>query len=710
MRPPLRHVVRRPLTRRELMKAAPLGVVAAGAGALLLRGTQAEASVTTGTCRLCLMHCGLSCTVRDGRLVKVEGDLKARTKGFVCEHGFALRELVHSGARLKAPLLRRGEAFHEVSWDDALAEVAQKLDAVKQRYGPQAFLIQTGWPLVRHPLVDVLHRFARAFGSPNVASVASLCEASLRMGQALTVGSKYAPDVQRAKTFVVWGANPATTAPPFAHVVAQKALKGALVVVDPVKTQLARDATEYVQVRPGTDGALALGLLHVIFKEGWRDRAALERDSVGLAELEALAATFPPERVAQLTSVPSEQLLRVAKRLGTEGPVGIWQGLGVEHHEHGVQTVRAITSLEVVCGRFPDGLVGRAVLTPPGAHLAREPLPALYRMKTPAPVPPPVTVPPLGRATHPLFELFNREAQGQDLPAAVLEDTPYPVRAVMLVASNALVTSAQTQRLSAAVDKLELLVSVDPFFTASARRADVVLPAATFAEAPDVDEADRVAAQGLVPVQHDARDDYRIIAGLAKAMGLGAYFPWPTFAEYRAAPQLPWMDEDAALRPVPRPVDAQPRFSTLSGRVEFSSSLLTSVGASAVPDWKPPSAAPSAEFPLWLVTGPRPRAYINSQFHGVPSIEARMRQCEVLVHEAVARTAGVKDGAKVLVVSPFGGVEARAVVTADVHPETVVIPAGWAEANVNVLIGPSVEDAISGFPAFRSGTCRVEPV
>lgn len=708
MRPPLRHVVRKPLTRRDLMKAAPVGVVAAGAGALLLQARTAHAERTKGTCRLCLMHCGLECTVRDGRLVKVEGDLTARTKGFVCEHGFALRELVHSGARLRAPLIRRGDAFHEVSWDDALGEVARRLEAVKAKHGPQALLIQTGWPLVRHPLVDVLHRFARAFGSPNVASVASLCEASLRMGQALTVGSKYAPDVHRAKTLVVWGANPATTAPPFAHVVAQKALKGALVVVDPVKTQLARDATEHVQVRPGTDGALALGLLHVVLREGWCDRAALERDSVGLAELETLAARFPPDEVERLTSVPAAQVLRVAKRLGTEGPVGFWQGLGVEHHEHGVQTVRAITALEVVCGRFPEGLVGRAVLTPPGPSFGSEMLPALYRMKTPAPIPPPVTVPPIGRATHPLFEVFNREAQGQDLPAAVLEDTPYPVRALLLVASNALVTSAQTQRLAQAVDKLEALVCVDPFFTASARRADVVLPAATFAEAPDVDEDDRVGATGLVPPQHGARDDYRIVAGLAGALGLGQYFPWPTFAEYRAAPQLAWM-EDAALQPRPAPLDEHPRFSTVSGRVEFKSVLLERAGHPGLPEWAPPARQPTPDFPLWLVTGPRPRAFINSQFHGVPSIEARLREPEALIPSAAAATAGVRDGQRVRVVSAFGSVEARAVVLADLHPEAVVLPAGWAEANVNALIGPTAEDSISGFPAFRSGTARVEP-
>lgn len=709
-RPPLDAVVRRRFTRRDLVKAAPIGAAVAGAGLLAAGGLKAAPLVSTkGTCRFCLMHCGIVGHRRGDRLEKVEGDLGARTKGFLCEHGFALREMVHSGARLTQPLVRRKDAFHEVSWDDALGEVAKGLEAVKARFGPEALLIQTGWPLVRHPLVHWLHRFARAFGSPNVSTVASLCEASLRMGQALTVGSKYSADVRSVKTLVLWGSNPGVTAPPFLHVVTRKAATGNLIVIDPVKTTTAREATIWVPIRPGTDGALALGLIHQVLENGWYDAAFVEANTLGLEGLRALAARYPPAEVERLTGVVPDVLLRLAKLMAQEGPTGIWAGLGVEHHENGVQTLRALSSLEVLLGRFSGSQEPRSILTPPGPRFREQMLPALYDMTTPEPVPPPVKARALGRDVYPLYEMFNREAQGQLLADAVLRDTPYPIRALMLVASNALVTSQGTQRLEEATGKLELVVAVDPFFTASARRADVVLPAATFAEAPDVDEDDQVRGESLVPPQHEALPDWTILRELAHRLGLGQYFPWRTMQEASRQRHVPWM-VDEAQQPKPSPTVESPRFATLSGRAEFHSQLLERAGHEPLPVWTPPTEALSPEFPLRLVTGPRPRAYINSQFHEVPSVNARMRTAEVIVHDEVARTVGLQGGGRVRLVSPYGSLEATAVVTHDVQKECVVIPAGFADANANRLISPDKRDPISGFPAFRSGVCRVEPV
>lgn len=139
-RPALSAIVRKRFSRRDLVKAAPIGAALAGAGVLGVGAMGSEATAATkGTCRFCLMHCGIIGHTKGARLEKVEGDLSSRTKGFICEHGFALREMVHSGARLKHPMVRRGDAFHEVSWDDALGEVAKGLEAVKAKYGPEAF-------------------------------------------------------------------------------------------------------------------------------------------------------------------------------------------------------------------------------------------------------------------------------------------------------------------------------------------------------------------------------------------------------------------------------------------------------------------------------------------------------------------------------------------------------------------------------------------
>lgn len=700
-RPPVTTVVRKKWTRRDLFKLAPLGAVGAGALGLGLLGRDGRGTTRIkGTCRFCLMHCGIEGVVRDGHLLKVEGDLSSRTRGFVCEHGYALREVVHSDARLRLPLVRRGGEFHEVSWEEAVATVATKLAAVKAAHGARSVVLQTGWPFVRHPLVNFFHRFLRAFGSPNVATVASLCEASLRMGQALTVGTKYSAELRRSKTLLVWGANPWVTAPPFAHLVSDKARTGKLFVIDPVKTTLAKEATEHVSVRPGTDGALALGLLKLVLEAKPVSAEWLPRLH-GLEELRALAAQYPVERVVELTSVPADQLQRLARALVEEGPVSIWQGLGVEHHANGVQTTRAITALDVLCGRFEPPVDFRTVVSPPTKNFHQEPLPALYRLKTPAPAPPEPTDPPLGRERFPLYERYNREAQGELWPDAALSGQPYPVRAVILWANNALVTSADSQHVAAAAEKLDLLVTIDPFFSESAQRSDVVLPAGTFAEL----SAD-AGTPSLVPPQGAARSDYEILRELAHACGLGEWFPWATFDEALKAPMVEFM-KDEALQPKPRP-DAVLDFGTPTGKVELASTVLAEVGQAALPEWTPPPDTPTDAFPLRLVTGPRPRARINSQFGGSPSIKARMREAEALVHPKVAEPLGLVTGAKVTVISPRGRISLRAVVTTDVHPECVVLPSGWGEASANQLISGEHRDPISGFPALRSAVCRLE--
>ena len=687
---------RRRLSRRDLLRAAPI----AGAGAAAVAvGAVARAPeptrVTRGQCRFCLLHCDLAGRLSGSTLLRVDGDPDGETRGFLCQHGHALPAVVHSPERLRRPLVRRGDRLVESSWDEALAFIAERMARVRARFGPEAVAFQTGWPLVRHPLMDWIQRLARAWGTPNVVSVASLCETSGRMGQALTVGSKYRHDLRQTRTLVVWGANPTHSVPLLAHVVAHKATDGRLVVVDPVRTELAAVATEHLAVRPGTDGALALGLVHVLVREGLVDRPLLERETVGFEALAELAASYPPARTAALTGVPEAQILRAARLLGTETPTALWPGLGVEHHENGVQTVRAIAALEALCRRPGEPEI-RQDLTPVRSAAAAGPLPALPRLRTPEPVPPPVRARPVGASEHPLFEMFNREAQGNLLARAILEDVPYPVRALVLVASNGLVTSPGSAAMARAAERLELLVSVDPFLTASGRRAHVVLPAATFAE-----------SEGVVPPQHEAWPDWKVVFELARAMGLGAWFPWRSWAEAERAPRV-LVPAAPELAPGFEPGSGPPAVGTPSGKIELASGLLARAGHPALPEWRPPSLRPSSEFPLMLVTGPRTRAYINSQFRQVARIRLLEPEPLLRVHPDAARAAGLEHGQRVVVVSPAGRVELRLSVTTEVRPDVAVMPAGWEEANANLLVDGERRDPISGFPAFRSAVCRLE--
>lgn len=705
---------KRRLTRRDVLKAAQVGGLGA-CGALGLLGRPAAAEDTRGTCRICTMHCGLAGTTRGHRLVRVEGELSSRTRGFICHHGWAIREIVHSPERVRRPLRREGSRFVEVSWEEALSGIAERLLAIKREHGPQAVALQAGWPLVRHPLLPFLMRFCQAFGTPNFATVASLCASSGHIARMLVSGSFLHPDLRKTRTLLLWGANPTFADPPLAHLVAQKGLEqNKLIVVDPIRTELAEAATLHLRPRPGTDGALALGMLHVTVRDRLHDARFVEENTVGFEELSRLVEPYTPAEVERLTSVPRADVEEATHLFARNGPGAVWDSLGVQHHVNGLQATRAITALAAVLGYIdvPGGLKlrGRA-----GPGFWEQPLPAFYSLATPEPVPAPVAARPIGYDEYPLFEVFNREAQGVLFPRAILEDKPYPLRALVCFASNPLVTQPASARWREAARRLSLLVSVDPFLSETGAQAHYVLPAATFAEAPSVDPGDqdtRVQQSSLAPPQHQSWPDWKILVELARALGLGAYFPWSSFREAQEAPRKPYMRDPARERwPMPMPAGTPPpRFATASGKLELSSQTLARFGYTPLPEWTPPATRPTPEYPLLLVSGPRTRVYINSQFRQIPSIRDKQPEPFVELHPEAARRCGVHDGAHVAVVSPEGRITLRARVTDRVHPEIAVLPAGWAVANANELTSPEGADPISGFPALRSQVCRVEPL
>jgi anaerobic selenocysteine-containing dehydrogenase len=692
----------------------PAAGLLAGGAALLGSGAP-QARVAMSKCRVCRGECGVRATIEDDRVVRVEGDPGADTRGFICLHGLALRDIIHSRARVRRPLRRSGDSFEEISWERALQEIAERLIAMREEFGPQALAVHTGWALVGHPIHDFLLRFCRAFGTPNLSTVSSLCEAAARMAQSLTAGSKCRPHVAESRTIVVWGANPGVSSPAWERVVASAGADGRnLIVIDPVRTDLAERATMHLSIRPGTDGALALGLMHIIVNEGLHDRAYVERFTVGFEALRDRLARFDPATVAGITALPRESIESAARTIAGDGPTSIWTGLGLEHHDDATQTVRAVTILMALCG---DVAVrgGAALPIAPGRRRDGQPLPCLYQGMTPRPVPPPVAARPIGYDEFPLFETFNREAQANLYARAILEEKPYPLRALLLFGANPLVTAPGAARMRRAVERLSLMVSVDPFLTASGKVADYVLPAATFAEGtappPSLTPA---AARPLLPERHDSRTDWSILTGLAKALGLGDYFPWPTLEEALAAPRAPWMADPVHTLLADRLAPGEkPAFPSASGKIEIYSAALERFGYDPLPDWKESRRRPArdgGDYPLTLVSGPRTRAYVNSQFRQIPSIASLMPQPLAELHPVAARRAGIADGERIAVVSPHGRIEMRARVTTRVHPECVVVPAGWSDANANLLTDDAELDPISGFPLFRSGVCRVETV
>jgi anaerobic selenocysteine-containing dehydrogenase len=706
--------MKRKFTRREVLKAAQVTALGAGVAGLGLFGGQLEPTQQThGVCRICTMHCGLKGTVRGAQLLRVEGDLAGRTHGFICHHGWALREIVHSPERVRRPLLRVDGRLVEVSWDTALGEIASRLNEIKRESGPESMALQAGWPFVRHPLLAFMRRFCHAFGSPNFATVASFCASSGHMARMLVTGSFLHPDLQHTRTLLVWGANPPIADPPMAHLIRQAGMgERKLIVVDPTRTEVAEAATMHLRPRPGTDGALALGMIHVVVRDGLFDRAFVDAETVGFDALAELVRSYSPAAVEQLTGVPATQLETAARLLATHGPSAVWDSLGLQHHANGLQAVRAATALIALLG-YVDVPGGMRMTRHAGADFWKRPLPTFYEMTTPEPVPPPVRARPLGADAYPVFELFNHEAQGVLFPQAILEEKPYPLRALFCFGSNPLVTHPDSARWRQAVRKLSLLVSIDPFLNETGAEAHVVLPASTFAEAETASAGDQdahVDATPMVTPQHESRPDWKILRELAWALGLGAYFPWSTLAEAQQAARKPYSSETEIWPESKSASEQPPRYATRSGKLELSSSLLAHYGLDPLPTWSPPARGPDEAFPLHLITGPRTRAFINSQFRQIPSIRDKMPEPRCEVHPEAAAKVGLSHGDLVAIVSPHGRIVMRASVTDRVHPQVVVVPNGWAKASANELTAADGLDPISGFPTLRSLTCRLEPI
>lgn len=702
------------LNRRDFFKMAP-------AATATLAACQTTSQKKTGTCRICTMHCGIIATVDNGRITRIDGDPKGPTQGFLCKHGYAIADIVHSQTRLQKPLRKHGGDFEEVSWDVAFNEIAQRLTEIKKKYGAQALAVQTGWPFVRHPLVFFLHRFCRAFGTPNLATVASLCEASARMGRALVVGSDLRPDLQRCKTILLWGANPVQASPPFAQAIGHKLSKGGkLIVVDPVRTELADHATLHLQVRPGTDGILAASLLHVILTEVLFDKNIVAQATQGFEQLKTLVEGAPPETAANICGVSVKNIFDAAHVLASERPVSSWVGLGVEHHVQGVQTIRLITILEALLGDI--GKPGGSQLAHPVTEdFFSTALPQLYRLHTPSPVPPELEVRAIGYNEFPLFEIYNRQAQAMLFKKAILNDSPYPLRAMICFGCNPLLTWPNAYETLNAFKKLELLVNIDPFMTQTGQHADFVLPAATFLESPTVRDSTQsldaslvhafdteVARSSILEPQHQSRTDWQVVKGLAEALDLRDYFPWESLAEALRAPSQSFMvDEQRHFVPSPQP--NLPLFPTLSGRIEIVSSLMEKF---AVPAFEllPHTLPTTNDFPLFLVTGPRRSTFINSQFHGIASIERQMPKPTVLIHPETAKQFAITKNGRLRITTPNGQMIFWAEVTSRVRTDVLIAPHGWAQANANNLTNYENLDRISGFPNFRGITCRIEAI
>lgn len=659
-------------------------------------------------CRLCYSRCGIDLRLGEGKVIG---------QGYLCPKGQAIIEISCAPDRLQYPLRKEGDGWKRISWDEALEIIVEKLSEIRRKHGAQSVVIHMGHAGVAQNVRPLIGRFCSAFGALNFSSSGSHCHVARLMGNVLTYGYLPVPDCDKARCTMVWGANPAASDPLNARAITEAKEHGSkLVVVDPRRTSLAAKADVHVRIRPGTDGALALGMLNIVISEQLYDKEFVSRWTIGFEKLAGGVVAYPPEKVEKITWVPAETIRKVARLYSTTKPACISQGIALEHHTNAVQSIRAITTLQAITGNLD--VPGGALMN----HAASLADLGLCDGQ-------PGEVRPVGAHEHPVYFEFRPEAQANMLPEAILTGMPYPIKAMIVAGSNPVLTFPNSQKTQQALSKLDFLVVMDLFMTETARLADMVLPAVTFLERIELCEYAGGLASRLVlldkvlPEQGEGWSDWKFWTELGRRMGYEEHFPWITpeeIIDYQLGPLGATVE---TLRKEPNGIVYSRRqyrkyeksgFNTPSGKVEIYSEKLREFGYDPLPIYDEPSESPvsqpglAKEYPFVLTTGARILEYTHSRFRDIESLRKRVPEPWVEIHEDAARELGIENGEVVKVESPRGSIRVKAKLSRDIHPKVLEIPHGWTEANANMLTDDQSLDPISGFPPFRSLLCRVK--
>ncbi|MFC1979475.1 molybdopterin-dependent oxidoreductase [Chloroflexota bacterium] len=665
-------------------------------------------------CNMCLNRCGINVHVEEGEIVKVT-PMQEHPSNDLCAKAYAIPELVHSPERLTDPLRKVDGTFKKISWDEAFEFIIAKLNDIKQKYRPESVVAYSGQPFDYSHTQRIFRRFIELYGSPNFATGSSLCYLARIIAHILTLGAHvlphYAPGI--TKCLVLWGLNPTESHPLWADKIHAMIGRGAkFIVVDPKATSLAKCADIHAQIKPGTDCALALGLLNVIINEKLYDRPFVKEWTVGFDQLAEHVKGFTPKMVEEITWVKANTITNIARMYANIKPAAIAHGISLDHSTNGIQAIRAVTILMAITGNID--IPGGNIYTPP---LRRN----SFRLK--------------GHTTDKLtigadYPLFNRYVHEETIvPAidAMLTEKPYPIKGLLIAGCNPVLTWPNSNKIRQGFEKLDLLLVVDIFMTETAKLADIVLPGTTFLEREDMrDYAGNLPlialANKVIEPIGNSKEDWKIWAELGRRMGYEQYFPWKDTNELFNY----WLEATSIsldqLSQCPGGIYYADRkfkkflkdgFNTPSKRLELYSQTLKDYRHEPLPTFHEPAESPVSQpdlakkFPLIFVSGLRTLPYTHSGYRNLPSLCRLVPEPLLEINPKTASSLGITDGDFVMVESLRGTIKVKAKFTEDVHPKIVTMQHGWSGANANCLTDDEKRDPISGYPGFRSALCRV---
>ena len=669
-------------------------------------------------CTLCYHSCGCRVTVEDGRAVKIEGlESHPLNKGKLCPKGENALENIYSPDRIKTPLKRVNGGFEAISWDQALGEIAEKLDGLRKEFGPQILGVFSGSIGVENlEMAGLTQRFKAAFGSPNFFSVESVCYRMRIRTRQITFG-KYPVEEKDTNLYILWGHNPDASDFPLKLAMEENLAKGArLVVIDPKRIPLADKAEMYLKIRPGTDGALAMAMMNVIINEKLYDEAFIEEHTLGFDKLVPHVQKYTPEWAEEITWVAADDIRKLARLFaGTKG-ASIFQGTCTQDQTaNGTQNSRAFSILQVITGNInvPGGWVisPRLAFGNVGLKVEGE---------------------PLGADQYPLFfEVWGRKSP-YGVVTVVPESIPDKLKAFLVVGGNPLVSMPDTNAFREAFRKLDLLVVHDMFMTETCKEAHYVLPACSHLEKWGVAYTYNVChcipylmvRKRCIEPLHESWSEWKLYTELGKRLGMEELFPWKSEEELITFELHPsGLTFDYLMNEKPEGDFYQEKqygieegqFRTPSHKIEIYSDALEKVGFSPLPDYQEPERSPMGaakefldKYPLILSTGNRNYYYTHSQHRDIKALKEAYPEPLTEIAPRTAKEYGIQDGARVIVETNRGQVTMKASVTDKVAEGVVFVPHGWpGDANANLLTDVQCRECILGYPDMKSLMCSI---
>ncbi len=614
--------------------------------------------------------CSLIASVEDGKVVRVQGDPDhPYTAGFACGKVNRDADLVNSPERIKAPLKRTGPKgsgqFRQITWDEALDEIAAKWKAIIKESGPLAIL---GYAYSAHQ--GLLNRglvlgLFHALGTSRLQA-GTVCDTCCEEAWNVTVGPTGGADpedVVHSDLVISWGADLAATNVHFyslvEHAKKERGLK--LVVIDPRKTRSARAADLYLPIRIGTDAALALGIMHILVRDKLANRDYIAKNTLGFDQVERdILPKFTPEKTAEITGLSVADIEKVAAMYGKAKAAVIRLGEGMTRLAAGGQALRAVTLLPGVTGHYGVRGGGAMLLTAANCELN------------------------YGAVRRPSGPTATRNVNHLRLGEELLNMKDPPIRALFVGANNPAVTCPEVHKVRQGLMREDLFTVVhDPFVSETAKYADIVLPAATYLETDDLYRSYgcywmQWGPQAAKPAG-EAMSNFHLAQALAKRMGVTDRIF--TLDARDAAKELlagsPYDQAKLFASTPQRYVEGwKPQtFATPSKKLEFYSEQVAKMGVSPLPDWQPDplEVADAKKWPLRLLTAP---GYFQAHtaFSGVSFLRGREGKPFCILHPEDARKRGLADGADVRLFNERGEVGLALKVSDEVQPGVVLVP------------------------------------